>query len=522
MKRIFAAVLLGFATVAAGAQNMYDGINYSETNYYGTARSIALGNAMTAVGGDLGSIGLNPAGSAVAGYSQFTVTPGFTISATNASYAPVAYGDFTGSSADSQTRFNLPNLGIVMNFDTGNSYGLLNYSFGIVSNMSNLYSDYASVSGKNSVSSMMGEAAFFSQGYECDVLGNYDSYYDTAIGWTDILSFRSGMTSVYGDDNCNYIGTTEAFFDDGSIGQAGPIRQTYYRRHTGSKSDIVMNMGFNFNNNLYFGFNLGIPTFSYNEFLSQNEAAINMDDFAQDIDGITRRFSDARQRYTLNVDGTGVYAKLGFIWLPTQNLRIGGAIKTPTLMTVTEKWLWDSRVNFDNLSGALEETPLGDYTYNLQSPFSFNLGAAYTLGGIALLTADYERVNYRSMRFSEFEAAYDMDMYAQDNIYIQQHAGSTNHYRVGAEVKVIPEFAIRAGYNRKEYYDDHRELTQAFSFGVGYSSPGSFFADCAFRYNKYPDNWYYPYEDYLEETKSPEVRIAKNVMDFVFTIGWRF
>jgi hypothetical protein len=48
---------------------MYDGLTFSQNNYYGTARSIGMGNAMTAVGGDLGSIGINPAGSAVYNFS---------------------------------------------------------------------------------------------------------------------------------------------------------------------------------------------------------------------------------------------------------------------------------------------------------------------------------------------------------------------------------------------------------------------------------------------------------------------
>ena len=64
MKKIFVSVVLLGAAVAAGAQTMYDAMNYSQNNYYGTARSMALGNAVTAVGGDLGTIG-----SAVAGYS---------------------------------------------------------------------------------------------------------------------------------------------------------------------------------------------------------------------------------------------------------------------------------------------------------------------------------------------------------------------------------------------------------------------------------------------------------------------
>ena len=75
MKKIFITVLLAGAAIGAGAQSMYDALNFSENRYYGTARSLAMGNAFTALGGDPGSIGINPAGSAVARYSQVTITP---------------------------------------------------------------------------------------------------------------------------------------------------------------------------------------------------------------------------------------------------------------------------------------------------------------------------------------------------------------------------------------------------------------------------------------------------------------
>ena len=50
--------------VGANAQTMYDALRFSENNYEGTARTIAMGNAFTALGGDPGAVTINPAGSA--------------------------------------------------------------------------------------------------------------------------------------------------------------------------------------------------------------------------------------------------------------------------------------------------------------------------------------------------------------------------------------------------------------------------------------------------------------------------
>ena len=80
MKRIFicSALLLALAA-PLGAQSLEDAYRFGGLDYTGTARSMALGGAMGAVGCDLGSIGINPAGSAVAGYSQVTLTPGLSL-----------------------------------------------------------------------------------------------------------------------------------------------------------------------------------------------------------------------------------------------------------------------------------------------------------------------------------------------------------------------------------------------------------------------------------------------------------
>ncbi len=93
-----------------------------------------MGNAVTAVGGDLGTIGFNPAGSAVMGYSQFTITPGISFGSTSNSYSPYGDGKFSNENNSSISRFNIPNFGAVINFNLGNDRGLKSISYGVVMN----------------------------------------------------------------------------------------------------------------------------------------------------------------------------------------------------------------------------------------------------------------------------------------------------------------------------------------------------------------------------------------------------
>ena len=121
MKKYLFLITLLVPYVLTG-QNAWDALRYSQLNYQGTARSMALGNAVTALGGDFGSIALNPAASAVYPYSEFSFTPSLITSYSDVSYS----GQRTH---DSYSRFGLNNLGYVGTWNTSNSRGLISLSF---------------------------------------------------------------------------------------------------------------------------------------------------------------------------------------------------------------------------------------------------------------------------------------------------------------------------------------------------------------------------------------------------------
>ena len=66
--------IMGMLCFAVSAQNINDVVRYGTENLQGTARFQAMGGAFGALGGDLSSLNVNPAGSAVFNYSEFTIT----------------------------------------------------------------------------------------------------------------------------------------------------------------------------------------------------------------------------------------------------------------------------------------------------------------------------------------------------------------------------------------------------------------------------------------------------------------
>lgn len=576
MKRTIFTALLSLTAIAAGAQTMYDGLNYSQNNYYGTARSIGMGNAMTAVGGDLGSIGINPAGSAVAGYSQFTITPNLTISSMNASYSayPVGGADrFTNEQNKRLTRFSMPNIGLTFNWKTGNGSGLKAITYGLVVNGTNNFTGKMLAGGRNDKTSYQSAMAVAADGYDMDFLNGYSidkdgkrvdrgwdyPYYygddfqnDPNKGkfapWNVIANAQAGSIANYGDTDdpsyyWRYRATTEGYSNTGEkdangnyiydIFLAGPLNQAYSRNITGSKYDVLFNVGFNFGDTFFVGANLGVTSLNYNYDECYKEAAENPSAFEIDFgDKGKTCFSDYRTRYSYTADGSGVFGKIGFLWRPVDGLRVGAAVQTPTIMEINERWRQDVNVNYTDASfNGSAKTPEGDYSYRLRSPYRLNAGAAFTFAGMALVSADYEMTDYSTMKFMSKDGGWSNDTFSSLNDQIRNCMGVSHMVRVGAEFKPLPEIAVRAGYNfttTPEYVYEGNSKTKlndrinAFSVGLGYSSNGSFFADIAARMTMLADEYISPYADYLSDLASPMILNKRDIYNVTATIGWRF
>ena len=318
------------ASVMAGAQNMYDAITFSQNQYFGTARSMALGNAVTAVGGDLGTIGINPAGSAVSPYGQFVVTPGLTISSVSSAYSPEGENAYGAASTLAHPRMNFPNVGMTMKFETGRRYGVKAVTFGFVSNQTDNYNFVAEGFGTNSRTSKIAEFANAAGGYAEDVLRERNAFNNSDVPWDILAAYQGGMYGPYGWDGV-YAGVTESISDDGDYHYVpGTLAQSSYLTKRGSKNDLIMNLGLNISDRVFLGFNLGLPTARYRYSESFYETAVDPGQFpiAYD-DGYSTYFNRGTYNYQYLADIGGVYAKVGVIVLPADGLRLGASFPSP-------------------------------------------------------------------------------------------------------------------------------------------------------------------------------------------------
>ena len=543
MKKIAITIILSLTAAAVYAQTANDAYMFSENQYEGTARTMAMGNAFTALGGDLGSIGINPAGSAVANYSQFTITPSLTYSVNTAQGAPLPLSDsrpsyFENKVSSRNTSTGLTNVGLSFSWETGRKSGLKNITFGLVSNQTNSWNGEINANGTNSSTSFMGAVANTAtlNGYLGSDLGAEDAF--DFMPWREVAAFQSGMISNFGGMDDWFVGASEAVEQDSETGVyniylAGPIKQNFNRNVNGGKRDFVINIGGNFSDFIYLGANLGITTISYSEDWYLTEEAVNPSDFAIDLDnGGTMNFQKMRYSYGYMADGSGIYGKFGAIITPGYGLRIGAAIQTPTLTTMEESWTEDGETEFS--TGKYSSySPYGNANYAFTSPMRANVGLAYTYSSLGLISVDYEIADYSQMRYETSNA--DRNYFEEVNMDIRNRYGVSHMLRAGLEFKPLPELAVRAGYcltTSAEKFDWagnrlNGQNVQTASAGLGYSSKGSFFADAAVQTHFLSNEYFMPYEDYTDETGAileyaPEIVNHRSLWKALLTIGWRF
>ena len=146
MKRIAITTFALLFTLAVFGQGSDDACLFSQTYYQGTAKALGMGNALGAVGGDMTSVCINPAGLGIYRSSEFTTTVNLLDNHARSTY----YGTSNGAN---QMRLSIPNVGYVSTKQKSNYRNLRFTQFGIGLTRTNDYNTHAFARGINPTSS---------------------------------------------------------------------------------------------------------------------------------------------------------------------------------------------------------------------------------------------------------------------------------------------------------------------------------------------------------------------------------
>jgi long-subunit fatty acid transport protein len=496
MKKLVYTLSILLITCSAFAQDLTDALRYSNYKISGTARSAAMGNAFGALGGDFSSLSINPAGIAVYRSGEFTFTPSFGKTTVD--------GTYLGNKAtDSKYNLGVDNVGYVTTMPTGSNSesGMVSFSFGLGFNKLGSFSMNALAEGANSNNSIL---SYFSENMNNDydnIIGNEDAmldpYYEK-LAWDTYL--------INHDDNAK-----EYFNDIKDNGYGQSQRKSTDRR--GSINEYLISFGANFNHKFYLGGTVGIHDVYFKE---------NANLYEWDAKNNIPYFNDLNFNTYLRTTGSGFNVKIGAIYKPTENLRLGFAVHTPTFYKFHDEYNSSmSASTFEN-GNPISPDKAGIYDYEIETPMKAILSGAYVIGKSGLISIDYEIVDYSNAKLKNGSDGYD---YIEQNQTIQNAYKTVGNLHIGGEYRVSKSLSLRAGYeNYPSVYQSSYLNTSNINSNTSYSTvsggfgfrQGNVFFDAAVKHSISDENLkLYP--------GSPEMaKYSTTQNNVIFTLGYKF
>lgn len=505
-KHILVFMVATVATIGTTYAQSYapDAFRFSQTNYGSSARFKGMGGAQIGVGGDIGSISANPAGLGLFTKSEFSITPEFNSVDNNSA--------FLGNNIKStKSQINLNNLGVVFYNPAAKAKGsdinkgLVSTVFGVSYSRNNDFLnniDYNGVNNNNSVrNAYVDQANDF--GIDGTIAGDaYNSY---------LINYGApGFTNSY----------SAAPFGNNSF------NQKWMESRSGSTSEFNIAGALNFSNKLYLGATASFVNVRYISDAVFTESGIT-NPFIQNQNSFSGNENyNLTQIRNQETKGGGFNLKLGMIYRPVSELRIGLNFQTPTWMNIQDNTAETLQANLSGNSNSGPDsfnnaTQYYTFTYNLRTPLKASAGLSYVIGGMALISADVDYVDYSTIRFSTDNGS-DPGTISINNQDVKNFYKEAVNYRVGAEVKVSPEISLRAGYglNGNGVKDGDKSFYQAqyYTGGIGYRIDNYYF-DVA--YQNYKTNFNSsPYE--LYNFTEPVADVKSNRNNVFLTFGVRF
>ncbi|MDY0200030.1 MAG: hypothetical protein RBR40_03475 [Tenuifilaceae bacterium] len=500
MKKVFLILILS-SSFGLFAQVPSDALRLSSYYGYGSARMVSMGGAFGALGSEFSSLSYNPAGLGVFRSSEFSFTPSLKIRNDRAEYLNSAY-------TDSRSKVFIDNFGLVGTFNKiggDDEKGLIRLNFGIGYNRLNDFYSETTALGENTSNSIMNLFASSVQGYKPS---DIDSFSDANRDvWTSIMAWYTYLINpdedllVAGGDTLDYVRALnpgDGVYQDQSISSMGGV------------GEYTFSLGANISNSLYLGATVGVQNVYYESNVYYTEEAFRSNQPLPNTD----LFQSLNYNQSLLITGAGYNFKVGAIYRPLPSLRLGFAVHTPTFYNLSEEYFETMKSQF-NVRVVSDETPANLYDYTIESPYKLIGSVAYTFGKKALVSVDYEFIDYAKMRFGKGGDGYK---FTPENQAIKSNYKSTFNLKTGAEYW-IGSLALRAGY---AYYGSPyaegnpfaASHTDVFSGGFGLVI-NSVNLDWAYQRLQFNDK----YKPYLTATN---VHREVSQDRFVFTIGYKF
>jgi long-subunit fatty acid transport protein len=156
-------------------------------------------------------------------------------------------------------------------------------------------------------------------------------------------------------------------------------------------------------------------------------------------------FNTFRLDQNINTKFSGFNLKLGGLYRPLSNFRLGFTIATPVTYTITEEFASTDVTTLDNGTSISGDPNDGQFEYKLRSPFSFSAGASINLANL-LLSGSIENNDWSQIRYTTEPPIEGLSKNAANEELARKYR-NTFRYRLGAELTLpIIDLQVRGGY----------------------------------------------------------------------------
>ena len=494
MKSYLYALSLTLLSLSVSAQSLSDALRYSSLIPGGTSRVIGSGSSFGAMGGDFGSLSINPAGLADFRSSELMFSFSFNGGDTRSSLAGNNYLK-TGH----QQEPRLENIGVVFNsYNPGGTLVNSNIAIGLIQ-YNNFNQDfYYEGFTKGSITERFAELA---NGREPEFFDPFEA----ELAWETGAIFDFDEDLVYETD----IDTIQEVFKSQDVSRSGRI------------NELSFAWAGKFDNNFSLGISIGIPFVSFEEDKTYRES---------DENESIPFFNNLAYYEGLSTTGTGFNFKLGMGYVYEKFLRFGFSYQSPTYFNLDDNYYSEFAYSFTDSSGKQDYesgSPDGIFGYKLTTPsrMTFSIGSLFKTDQLkGFVNFDAQFVNYANNKFdftssagnNPSEAEYEREV----NTEIDQRLRSSANYNIGGEL-AFDHFRLRAGLGllgSPYEIDDASDFTKVYSLGGGYRAD-RFYIDVAYQFRKVEEG-YVPYQ-VLDEHRLQFVTNESNYNKFSFTLGFK-
>lgn len=517
MKKTLPCIVLLLYTATIQAQEPADALRPAWTVPSGTARQQAIGGAMASLGGDVTATFVNPAGLAFYRTGDVLLSPSYRFSKSNYTY-------LGRKEKEQDQKFTFGTTGFVI-AAPGHSSKVKSSALSIAFNTTGDFRSDVLYRGTNTQSS-------YSQKYLEELrsanikdgnLAANDFPYGTSLAFNTLL-----IDTVGGSTNGNFQFQSRA----ANVLSTGLLQEQKIKNR-GGIYETALGLAVNYNDKWLVGGSLGVPYMYY-----RREAAFTEADATPNA---TNQFDFATFSEELTTKGVGFNAKLGVIYKPQEFWRLGLAVHSPTIYSLTDTYEASVTADVENNAAGLLSDYSVDYNngepfeakYTLITPYRVMGSVSYVLREIqdvtkqrGFITADVEYVNYKASSFhpidnEEVETPESTKDYLKSlNRAVDRAYKGAFNFRAGGELKFTTVmFRLGAAYYGNPYKDvaGERGSRLNLSGGLGYRNKG-FFVDATYVHSLTKDT-HVPYR--LSASAYPKADVRTTAGNVLLTFGWK-